>query len=137
MIVEQHARGDIYGHARFGPGAVKPMRRRFNRGSKHPIGDFHDQARFLGHGQKPVGCHDAAIGHAPAQQCFDQRCVKRLRLHLRLKPEFKFITFDRASQTLFRGEFRGRGLEQVRREYRQLAPTQGLRTKQRGICRFQ
>ena len=132
--IRKLARHHVDCHARFRPRAMMPVGGGCHRRLQDPVADLHDQTGFLGDRQKPTRRGEAAVGHAPANQRLDQGGLERLGMHFGLEGEFEFAAHDGATQPLLGQELCGSGLEQFRRENRQLAAAERLGAKQRGVC---
>ena len=67
----------------------------------HPVTQRHDQSALLGQWHEFVGCEQAALGVAPAYQCFEPDNVARTQIQARLVVQFQFVTAQRPAQLAF------------------------------------
>ena len=102
-------------------------------GAQHPVADLDDEAGLLRHREEFAGAAEAAIGHAPANQRFDQRHVERLGVDQRLIEQLELVVLDGAPQALLDRELRRGGDQQLGREQRELAASERLGAEQRRI----
>jgi len=65
---------------------------------EHPIAEGHDQADFLGHGNKLFGRNQAALRMLPAQQRLKSADFAAGQIDQRLIVEFEFVALERLAQ---------------------------------------
>src|SRR5882672_12104252 len=110
-----------------------PLGGRLDGGAQYPVADFYDETGLLRDREKFLGRSVSAIGHAPANQCFDLCDFQDFEVDQRLIEELELAVLDCAPQSLLDDELCRGGGQQLRREVCELTASERLGAKQRRV----